>query len=208
MSARRLIMWTVVGGLLLLLFAWSPDANADDGVGIINPIAPGTGGLGPTTPTNPLLGGGAEGPGAFSGPNISPGALSALFLCPGVGVAVNVIGGGGGYCDYDFQPVEVRPGIFGNMHEHCEWGGFSPIANAWQCWRVFPGQPDHPRLVDPDIVPDGFGVPWAINGPTPNDQWPPLGLAPAAAFAPPPEGPPPPPPEGPPPGPPPEPPPP
>jgi hypothetical protein len=191
---RRLILAAM--GLSLGCLLWtSPDADADDGAVAVNPIAPGTGGLGPTTPANPLIGGGAEGPGAFSGPNISPGALSALFLCPGVGVAVNVIGGGGGYCDYDFQPVEVRPGIFGNMHEHCEWGGFSPIANAWQCWRVFPGQPDHPRLPDPDIIPDGWGVPWAINGPNPFDQGPPPGLAPAAAFEPPP-----PPPEGPPPG--------
>jgi len=52
----------------------------------------------------------------------------------------------------------------------------------WNCWRVWPGQPDHPAHPDPDIIPDGMGVPWAIMGPSPTDQWPPPGLAPAVDF--------------------------
>jgi hypothetical protein len=117
-------------------------------------------------------------------------AASALFLCPGVGTATNVLGGGGGYCDFDFQEVELN-GRVGVMHTHCEFGGFAPIAATWQCWRVWPGQPDHPRLPDPDIIPDGWGVPWAIQGPNPQDQWPPPGLAPVPPPPPPGELPPP-----------------
>jgi hypothetical protein len=74
------------------------------------------------------------------------------------------------------------------MHIHCEWGGFVPVVEMWNCWRVFPGQPDHPQLPDPDIIPDGMGVPWAIQGPTPDNQWPPPGLAPFQDLVPPPEG--------------------
>jgi len=114
----------------------------------------------------------------------NPGA-PAIFLCPGVGAAGGAIGGGGGYCDFDFIPVRLSATTEGIGHIHCEWGGFTPLLTVWQCWRVWPGQPDHPKLPDPDIIPDGWGVPWAIAGPSPNDQWPPPGLAPAAAFEPP-----------------------
>jgi len=114
----------------------------------------------------------------------NPGA-PAIFLCPGVGAAGGAIGGGGGYCDFDFIPVRLSATTEGVGHIHCEWGGFTPLLTVWQCWRVWPGQPDHPKLPDPDIIPDGWGVPWAINGPSPSDQWPPPGLAPAAAFEPP-----------------------
>lgn len=127
-------------------------------------------------------------------PQLSP-AAAGLFLCPGVGAAANVVGGvGGGYCDFAFGQ---------EGHVHCEWGGVSIVLDVWNCWRVWRGQPDHPAHPDPDIIPDGMGVPWALLGPTPTDQWPPPGLAPAGSFEPPP---PPPPPEGtgPPPGPPPE----
>jgi len=124
----------------------------------------------------PGLGGG--------GPGLSP-AAATIFLCPGVGGAANIIGAGGGYCDFDFQTVQLTATTSGVMHAHCEWGGFNPLIEMWNCWRVFPGQPDHPAHPDPDIVPDGFGVPWAILGPSPADQWPPPGLAPAAAFGPP-----------------------
>jgi hypothetical protein len=116
---------------------------------------------------------GGSGNGLGGEPGISPGltpGAAALLLCPGVGTAVNVLGAGGGYCDFNFT-------IEG--HIHCEWGGFIPIAQMWQCWRVFPGQPDHPGRPDPDVIPDGWGVPWAITGPTPQDQWPPPGLTPA-----------------------------
>ena len=81
---------------------------------------------------------------------------------------------------------ERQPGVPGDTHIHCEWGGFAPIISMWQCWRVFPGQPDHPALPDPDIIPDGFGVPWPLTGPAPEDQWPPPGLAPAGQVPPPP----------------------
>ena len=114
----------------------------------------------------------------------NPGA-PAIFLGPGVGAAGGAIGGGGGYCDFDFIPVRLSATTEGIGHIHCEWGGFTPLLTVWQCWRVWPGQPDHPKLPDPDIIPDGWGVPWAIAGPSPNDQWPPPGLAPAAAFEPP-----------------------
>lgn len=147
--------WWLLGGvsalLLLLALCSAPGADADTDIG---------------GPLNPNVNG--------------PSGSGVLVLCPGVGAGVNVLGFGGGYCDYDFQQVQLPgpPGV-GTMHVHCEWGGASPIAAGWQCWRVFPGQPDHPRLPDPDIIPDGYGVPWALAGPTPADQWPPLGLAPA-----------------------------
>jgi hypothetical protein len=126
--------------------------------------------------------------------DISLGGNGILFLCPGVGAGTNVFGAGGGYCDMSFQP-----NWRGGGHVHCEWGGFVPVAAGWQCWRVFRGQPDHPRLPDPDIIPDGWEVPDALTGPTPDDQWPPAGLAPGEIFLAPPESPPEP--EGPPPGP-------
>jgi hypothetical protein len=97
-------------------------------------------------------------------------------MCPGRGGAADVLGLGGGYCDFNFTPVELAPGKFGVMHIHCEWGGARFLLQMWNCWRVFPGQPDHPALPDPDIIPDGMGVPWAITGPAPWDQWPPPGL--------------------------------
>jgi hypothetical protein len=134
------------------------------------------------------LGGGGliGGPGVVATlPNLAP-ATAGIFLCPGVGAAGSAVGGGGGYCDFDFIPVALSATGFGVMHIHCEWGGFVPIVEMWNCWRVWPGQPDHPKLPDPDIIPDGWGVNWAINGPSPADQWPPPGLAPAAAFEPPP----------------------
>jgi hypothetical protein len=161
---RRLIL-SVVGLSVFCLMWTSPEADADDGPG-----APGIVGQGPGLPGG-------------------PGGGTVLVLCPGVGGGSNILGIGGGYCDYGFEPAEIRPGVWGNMHIHCEWGGFAPVAAGWQCWRVFPGQPDHPRLPDPDIVPDGWGVPWAIAGPTPADQWPPQGLAPAPPPAPPPPAP-------------------
>jgi hypothetical protein len=189
---RRLIVAAV--GLCVACLLWeAPDADAQPAPAppappvVSNALPSGGAGLG--------AGGAGEGPGAFAGGNISPGAAAALFLCPGVGTAVSVLFGGGGYCDYNFERVEIRPGLWGNMHSHCEWGGAPPVAEAWNCWRVFPGQPDHPRLTDPDIIPDGWGVPWAITGPRPDDQGPPPGLAPASLVGPPlpPEPPPPPP---------------
>ena len=122
---------------------------------------------------------GAGAPASQSGNELSPGAGSLLFLCPGVGAAVNVLGSGGGYCDFDFRPIN-------NGHMHCEWGGVGVFMQMWQCWRVFPGQPDHPAHPDPDIIPDGWGVPWALLGPSLHDQWPPPGLAPAPEVLPPP----------------------
>jgi hypothetical protein len=180
MTARRLIAYSAAGFLfLLLLFAWSPDASADPIV--TNPIVPPVPGIN--------VGGGvgeAGGPGIIGAvPNLTP-AQASIFLCPGVGGAANVVGFGGGYCDFDFAPVQLTGATFGVMHIHCEWGGGNPFVEMWNCWRVWPGQPDHPAHPDPDIVPDGMGVPWAINGPNPADQWPPPGLAPAAALIPPP----------------------
>lgn len=139
-------------------------------------------------PGQPGSPGGAGQPGSQGGDNLSPGSGEALFLCPGVGAAATSFGGGGGYCDFDFRPS--------GAHIHCEWGGFSPVVQTWNCWRVFPGQPDHPRLPDPGIIPDGWGVPWALTGPSVGEQWPPPGLAPSGqlgpAPGPPPEPPPPP----------------
>lgn len=177
MGARNALVYLVASAFLC-----APVAAADPG----GPAGVGQGGIGGE-------------PGIAGGPNLSPVASSALFLCPGDGNAWNVLGGGGGYCDFDFQEVKLAgpPGI-GTMHVHCEFMGFAPIAAHWQCWRVFPGQPDH--MVggpppDPDVIPDGWGVPWAITGPRPDDQWPPPGLAPAPPpeppGAPPPEPPPP-----------------
>jgi hypothetical protein len=175
----------LVGIGLTCLLALAPSATAQPFPVPAPPIDPGYGNSSPIG-GNVELGGA---PGVFSGPNISPGSLSAVFLCPGVGIAVNVLGGGGGYCNFNFIEQVMPGGQVGNMHTHCEWGGFSPIANTWQCWRVFPGQPDHPRLPDPDIIPDGMGVPWAITGPTLGNQWPPPDLVPGEQLlnAPPPE---------------------
>lgn len=170
MSARRLTLWAAGAALLLLLLlAWAPDANADP---IVQPLP---------TPPGPGIGG-PSGPGLGdeSGPNAELAPGEAVFLCPGVGGSASVLGAGGGYCDFNFQRTSVGTG-----HIHCEWGGASPIVSMWNCWRVFPGQPDHPAHPDPDIIPDGWGVPWAILGPTPNDQWPPPGLAPAPLPGPP-----------------------
>ena len=130
-----------------------------------------------------LSGGGLTGgPGIVATlPNLAP-ATAGIFLCPGVGAAGSAVGGGGGYCDFNFAPVVLSATTVGVSHIHCEWGGFVPIVEMWNCWRVWPGQPDHPKLPDPDIIPDGWGVPWAIGGPTPNDVWPPPGLAPAAEL--------------------------
>lgn len=175
MGRRALITAAMLAPVALLLFT-DPDANAD-----------------PFVPTQPLPGNGAGGvassaigggiagePGIGGGPNLSPIAGSALFLCPGVGMAVNILGAGGGYCDFEFQEVRLPgPPGHGTMHTHCEFGGFAPVAATWQCWRVFPGQPDHPAHPDPDIIPDGWMVPWALTGPNPGDQWPPPGLTPA-----------------------------
>lgn len=134
------------------------------------------------------VGGGVPGvpgpPGSQSSNELSPGTGTAIFLCPGVGAAANVVGMGGGYCDFDFRPNNMG-------HIHCEWGGAGVVIQMWNCWRVFPGQPDHPAHPDPDIIPDGWGVPWALLGPTVGDQWPPPGLAPASAPPPPPAPPPP-----------------
>lgn len=116
-------------------------------------------------------GGGGGGPGGvgIAAPGLAPQAAT-IFLCPGVGGAAAALGAGGGYCDFSFSQ---------EGHIHCEWGGLAPVVDVWNCWRVWRGQPDHPAHPDPDIVPDGWGVPWALNGPTPQDQWPPPGLAPA-----------------------------
>lgn len=133
------------------------------------PVLPGSGGV-------DALGGvgGLSNPG---GVNFAPGN-AGIFMCPGVGGSASVLGFGGGYCDFNFQPVKLSETTYGVMHNHCEWGSAAPILGLWNCWRVFPGQPDHPALTDPDIIPDGMGVPWAIQGPVPSDQWPPPGLAP------------------------------
>jgi hypothetical protein len=150
-----------------------------------NPVLP--------TPASGFLGG-SPGIGAAPGlgqpgvailpPTLAP-AAAGIFLCPGVGAAGNAFGGGGGYCDFEFAPVFLTPTTVGIGHIHCEWGGFVPVVEMWNCWRVWPGQPDHPKLPDPDVIPDGWGVPWAIAGPTPNDVWPPPGLAPAGEVGPP-----------------------
>jgi hypothetical protein len=157
---------------------WAAAAAADPGPGA--PAIPfgGSPGIGqaPGLGAPGLGGGGAE---------LSP-AEATIFLCPGVGGAASVLGFGGGYCDWGFQTVPLTATTYGVSHFHCEWGGAAPLIEMFNCWRVFPGQPDHPAHPDPDIVPDGFGVPWAIRGPSPTDQWPPPGLAPAAAFEPPP----------------------
>jgi hypothetical protein len=68
--------------------AAAPAAAADPGIG-------GIGGIG----GNP---GGGNGPNLNPDVNVSAGA-SLLFMCPGVGAAANVIGGGGGYCDWGFS---------------------------------------------------------------------------------------------------------
>jgi hypothetical protein len=167
MTRARLVLWSLLAfGLLALL--WSPDADAD-------PAPP------PVGPTQLPAGGGNPGVGAEGSPEAQLAPGEAVFLCPGVGGSATVLGAGGGYCDFNF--VTTRYGV---GHIHCEWGGASPIVSIWNCWRVFPGRPDHPALPDPDIIPDGWGVPNALSGPTRDDQWPPPGLAPAAAFAPPP----------------------
>jgi hypothetical protein len=169
-----------LGILAVGLMRYAPIANAD-------PVIPEPVPIGPSQlPTQGFLGSGPVGvapgigaPGvAIAAPTLAP-AAAGIFLCPGVGAAGNSLGGGGGYCDSNFSPVWLTPTTVGIMHIHCEWGGFVPIAEMWQCWRVWPGQPDHPKMPDPDIIPDGMGVPWAINGPSPNDQWPIPGLMPA-----------------------------
>jgi hypothetical protein len=199
---------------LCLLFAPAPDAEADPIIPVPGPpTLPGGGALGEALGAiGGSRGGGAGGAGAagagIGGNETGPGGggiftpdfgisnpgAPAIFLCPGVGAAGGAVGGGGGYCDFDFVPVRLSASTEGIGHIHCEWGGWTPLLTVWQCWRVWPGQPDHPKLPDPDIIPDGWGVPWAINGPTPTDQWPPPGLAPGASFAPPPPDTPPPPP--------------
>jgi hypothetical protein len=163
----RLLAAATAAMLALLGLSTCGPAQADQ-------INGGTGSL-PGQPGSP--GGGGQ-PGSQSGENLSPGSGEALFLCPGVGAAATSLGAGGGYCDFDFRPNA-------GGHVHCEWGGLSPVVQVWNCWRVFKGQPDHPAHPDPDIIPDGFGVPWAITGPTPGDQWPPPGLAPAGDLGPP-----------------------
>lgn len=144
----------VLGVAAGCLMFTSPDANADP---LLPPIPIIPGGIGSGVVSGALLGSslGAD--------------ESLLYLCPGVGTGVNVIGAGGGYCDFEFESTG---------HIHCEWGGFGPIAHIWNCWRVFPGRPDHPRLMDPDVIPDGWMVPGALTGPTYLDQWPPKGLQP------------------------------
>jgi hypothetical protein len=124
--------------------------------------------------------GGPGGPGGIASPpgmNFAP-AGATVFMCAGPGAAADVLGFGGGYCNFNFVPVKLTETTYGVMHTHCEWGGARPIIEMWKCWRVFPGQPDHPEHPDPDVIPDGMGVPWAILGPTPENQWPPPGLAP------------------------------
>jgi hypothetical protein len=136
---------------------------------------------------------GQPGEGGENDPNIDiggGGGPALPFLCPGVGEGASILMGRGGWCDFDFHNERDKTGV---LHTHCEWGGFSAIANAWRCWRVFPGQPDHPKLSDPDIIPDGWTMPNALTGPTPEDQWPPAGLTPAPPPPPPPLIPPPPP---------------
>lgn len=163
-----------------LLFIWLgllminlPKAQADPAPALPGPVG-GNVGIGQAPGLGaPGLGGG--------GPGLSPSAAT-IFLCPGVGGAANVVGAGGGYCDWNFEIVPLGHGGFGVMHDHCEWGGFNPLVEMWNCWRVWPGQPDHPAHPDPDIIPDGMGVPWAIMGPSPTDQWPPPGLEPAVDF--------------------------
>jgi hypothetical protein len=214
--ARRLLVTGILFFVLLWLVTAPAPAGAQPPVPIPVPVppTPGIGGVigsigglgGPGGPGGPGGGFGSGSPGlggepgiGFISPSLAP-PTGGVFLCPGVGAAGASIGAGGGYCDFDFRELI---GGHGNMHTHCEWGGFSPIVQMWNCWRVFPGQPDHPKLPDPDIIPDGMGVPFALAGPTPDNQWPPLGLAPWQDLQPPPPSPGPPPPEGPPPGPPP-----
>jgi hypothetical protein len=190
MTACKLLLRSAVALLILFALFWSPDANANPDPAPAPPV-PGIGQL-PSGIGNPgfgALSGGAElGPGGYvnaplGGEPAAPEA-PAIFLCPGVGAAGGALGFGGGYCDFDFRRVALSAGTHGVMHTHCEWGS-GAILGMWNCWRVFPGQPDHPALPDPDIVPDGYGVPWAIRGPAPEDQFPPPGLAPAAAMPPP-----------------------
>jgi len=136
--------------LLALCFAlaWPACARADDGVG---------GGI------NPIGGNGGRDINLDIG---LPGGGTVLILCPGWGMGANILGAGGGFCDFGFVP--------GGAHIHCEWGAFAPVAGGWQCWRVWQGQPDHPRLGDPDIIPDGSPPRAdALWGPAPNDQLPP-----------------------------------
>jgi hypothetical protein len=193
MTARKSVLWGAVGVIfLLVLFAWAPDANAQPEPIPVPVPAPGGGPAGAVTLPAPggnvisgIAGGVAAGGISVNAPSLAP-ASAGLFLCPGVGKAAGSIGAGGGYCDFDFEPVMLTATTMGVRHTHCEWGGFTPFVDVWNCWRVPAGQPDHPQLPDPDIIPDGWGVPWAINGPTPNDQWPPPGLAPAGEVGPPP----------------------
>lgn len=157
-------MWRYVGGGLILSAAcllWNaPDADADVDFNQISPDV------------NANIG--------------APSIGTTLILCPGVGAGADVGFGigksGGGWCDFDFTPS--------GMHVHCAWGGNVLGGGGWACWRVFRGQPDTPQLPDPDIVAPGFIASNALTGPTPQDQWPPPGLAPADQL-PPPEGPPP-----------------
>jgi len=181
--------------MLMMPMLCAPSAHADPMPVIPVPVPTPGGIIGAPIVSNPIANvpGAAASPGiggepgiGFNAPSLAP-AAAGIFLCPGVGAAGSSLGGGGGYCDFDFRELI---GGRGNMHVHCEWGGFVPLVEAWNCWRVFPGQPDHPRLLDPDIIPDGWGVPWGIAGPTPDNQWPPAGLAPAEAFQPPPPPPP------------------
>ena len=136
----------------------------------------------PAPPVGTAAGIGAAGV-AVSAPQLAP-AVAGLFMCPGRGASAAVLGSiGGGYCNFAFEQIALPGGIVGTMHVHCEWGSAGSILSLFNCWRVFPGQPDHPALNDPDIIPDGWGVPWALTGPTPDDQWPPPGLAPAQSFS-------------------------
>jgi len=190
---KGMIFRFVIGLGILMITYQMPNANAQP-IPIPVPVpAPGGGpAIAVTLPApegnviSGIAGGVAAGGISVNAPSLAP-ATAGLFLCPGVGKAAGSIGAGGGYCDFDFEPVILTATTMGLRHIHCEWGGFTPFVDVWNCWRVWPGQPDHPQLPDPDIVPDGWGVPWAINGPTPNDQWPPPGLAPAGQVGPPPQ---------------------
>lgn len=157
--------WLAIGLLTLSCVT----AKADPNVIAPVPVVPGNGGL-------DALGGAGGGLSNPGGVNFAPGN-AGIFMCPGIGGSASVLGFGGGYCDFNFQPIKLDADHWAVMHNHCEWGSAAPVLGIWNCWRVFPGQPDHPALQDPDIIPDGMGVPWAIAGPVPSDQWPPPGLA-------------------------------
>jgi hypothetical protein len=81
--SRRATRAALLGFAVVVLTLPAPDATADPGPG-----DPGSG----------VGGGGRLNPDI----NLNAGS-SLLFMCPGRGSAANILGGGGGYCDWGFS---------------------------------------------------------------------------------------------------------